>query len=290
MADIQPSIVERVIDPTRYPPEAGEALAVAVVSAPVLILFLWLVWRLVRLQSGPVHGLRPTDAAYLPPFALAALVGPALVAGLAGIHAHESPLAFGLIKLGVVIACIILVVRQPWEGSLPPARWLRWPRGMVWRLPVVWLLTFGVVISAALFSSAILAALGLPVIEQPVLEQARSAEGGAAMAGWYVTAALGAPLAEEFIFRLALVGAVMYGLMRVGLSARWAAVIAGGGSLVLFVLAHGVWMWPVGIIPLAALSLVFIWLYVYTGSLWPPVVLHALHNGLVLTLQFAAFD
>lgn len=83
-----------------------------------------------------------------------------------------------------------------------------------------------------------------------------------------------APISEELFFR---------GLVFAGLRNRfgpWPAALLGG-------LAFGAIHAPTGIttvIPLAALGVVFCWLYERTGSLWPPVIAHAINNSLALAI------
>ena len=92
--------------------------------------------------------------------------------------------------------------------------------------------------------------------------------------------AVAAPFSEELFFRGFLFG---------GLRARWplwpAAIVAG----LIFGLVHA----PTGIttvIPLAGLGILLCWLYDYTGSLWPCVMVHAINNGLALALSPLAED
>ena len=83
-----------------------------------------------------------------------------------------------------------------------------------------------------------------------------------------------AALSEELFFR---------GFVFSGLRSRmtvWPAALISG---LVFGLVHA----PTGIttvIPLAVLGVVLAWLYDKTGSLWPPVIAHALNNGLALAI------
>ena len=87
----------------------------------------------------------------------------------------------------------------------------------------------------------------------------------------YVFMCLVVPLIEETIFR----GYVYAGLRR-GLGVFGATV----GAALLFALMHPV----AGFIPIALLGLVLAQLYERNRSLVPPIVCHALHNFLALTL------
>ena len=83
-----------------------------------------------------------------------------------------------------------------------------------------------------------------------------------------------AAISEELFFR---------GFVFSGLRSRmtvWPAALISG---LVFGLVHA----PTGIttvIPLAVLGVVLAWLYDKTGSLWPPVIAHALNNGLALAI------
>jgi hypothetical protein len=79
-----------------------------------------------------------------------------------------------------------------------------------------------------------------------------------------------APVAEELFFR----GFVFGGLRRHGF---WPAAIVSGA---VFGLAHVLGS-PLGfIVPLAFLGMVLAFLYERTGSLYPPMALHALNNSI----------
>lgn len=92
----------------------------------------------------------------------------------------------------------------------------------------------------------------------------------AAFAGAALLVCVVAPLAEELFFRGFLFGA----LRRRGL------VVAAGVSGLAFGLAH-LGGSPVGfIVPLALLGILLALLYERTGSLYPPIALHALNNSI----------
>ena len=83
-----------------------------------------------------------------------------------------------------------------------------------------------------------------------------------------------APISEELFFR-----GFLFGGLRSRLS-LWPAVIVGG---FLFGIVHA----PTGIttvIPLGVLGGGLCWLYDRTGSLWPPMLAHAINNSLALAL------
>ncbi len=84
-----------------------------------------------------------------------------------------------------------------------------------------------------------------------------------------VVTALGAPLAEELLFR-----GFLHSLLRCWLG-PWPAIVAGA---LLFGLLHGLHY----ALPIAALGLFFGWLRERSGSLLPSMVAHALHNTVVV--------
>jgi uncharacterized protein len=99
-------------------------------------------------------------------------------------------------------------------------------------------------------------------------------DGGVAAvaAGTLIVAA--APLSEELFFR-----GFMYGGLRRRLSLWPAAAIAGA----IFGLLHYTGPDSIGVVPqLAVLGLILAWLYEQTGSLWPPILLHAFNNSIAL--------
>lgn len=76
------------------------------------------------------------------------------------------------------------------------------------------------------------------------------------------------PLAEETFFR---------GFLLQGLATKAALPIAVGLSSLVFGLSHG----GVGLfIPATASGLLLAWLFLRTGSLWPPIAAHSLQNAL----------
>ena len=83
-----------------------------------------------------------------------------------------------------------------------------------------------------------------------------------------------APVAEELFFR-----GMLFSGLRDRMSPWPAALLAG----LIFGSIHA----PSGltaVVPLAALGVMFCWLYERTGSLWPSVIAHAINNGLALAL------
>lgn len=120
-----------------------------------------------------------------------------------------------------------------------------------------------------------------------MLKELTARRAPAAIAGAYLMAVVGVPLAEEFAFRVVLFGGLrglLAGEAKSG-PGLWAAFAV---SIFLFVLVHGMWRENMLYLaaPLTLLSVFLTLIYAHTRSLWPGALLHALHNGLVLTLQF----
>jgi membrane protease YdiL (CAAX protease family) len=142
-------------------------------------------------------------------------------------------------------------------------------------------------------SVAITNIFGIEATTQPQINDMLARDDPPWIAGYYLLVAVAAPLREELAFRVIAFGGltVMFTslLNRDGAAEnrnqpKIAMIMAALVSTLLFVIAHGAW--AAGILPLTVLSLTLTGLYAYTGSIWPPVIFHALHNGLVVTLQF----
>jgi membrane protease YdiL (CAAX protease family) len=127
-------------------------------------------------------------------------------------------------------------------------------------LPVI----FGVSLIYQLF----LYAAGYPVTLQDVVEIFLEPQPGWNLLLLMVLAVVVAPIVEEMLFRGILLPALM---KKVGLGA---AVVANS---ILFALIH---QHLPSLIPLFALALALSLLYVYSGSLWSAIILHALFNGI----------
>ena len=87
-----------------------------------------------------------------------------------------------------------------------------------------------------------------------------------------------APLAEEILFR-----GVLFGWLRRHVS-FWPSAFA---SALVFSLLH---MIVEVIPPTIALGLVFAWMYERSGSLWTPIAVHMLHNGVVFGVTVMALE
>ena len=84
------------------------------------------------------------------------------------------------------------------------------------------------------------------------------------------------PIAEEVYFR-----GIVYGWLRT----RWRAALAAPASAAVFAATHFVYPWPM-MLMVAGLGVVFALAYELSGSLWPPIAIHATYNSLGITLLF----
>jgi membrane protease YdiL (CAAX protease family) len=95
---------------------------------------------------------------------------------------------------------------------------------------------------------------------------------------WSVLVWLGgvvvAPFAEEIFFR---------GFIFGGLEPRYGWKAAAGISALLFALLHLNWM---TVLPIFLTGLIFAWLYHYSRSLWPSIIMHMLVNGSAFLLTY----
>ena len=185
--------------------------------------------------------------------------GPALTA-VALVLPHSSMLAavwiFGVRKYGAGW--------RPLGFAAPPQ-----PRGLL--LP--WLVLLASLGAGALYVSAV-SALGLDMLVPPDLPQELLGEGAARLLS-IAGVGLAGPLIEEVFFRGFLFAALMQPL-----GAVRAAVVASA----VFSAAHV--SAPV-VIPLFVTGLLLSWLYLRTGSIWPPFAAHAAQNLLALAATLA---
>jgi membrane protease YdiL (CAAX protease family) len=85
------------------------------------------------------------------------------------------------------------------------------------------------------------------------------------------------PVAEEVYFR-----GVLYGWLR----GRWRVALAAPLSAVPFAAMHFFYPWPL-MAMVGGLGLILALVYEVSGSLWPPIAIHATYNSLAITLLFA---
>ncbi len=179
-------------------------------------------------------------------------------------------LASGVIYAGIVGMLITLLVVR--GISLTQAFGLRW---MKWREDFTWvMLAFLAVLPIVFCVQWLVSLMVVPEDQnQPLLEfwmKSPDLMPRALVAGMAVVFA---PLAEEFIFR-----GYLYGVAKQFVGPLWAGLAAS----LLFAAIHVHLPAFAGLFLLAlALTLV----YEITGSIWAPVLMHALFNGLSLVLS-----
>ena len=177
------------------------------------------------------------------------------------------------IELGMglfVAACGVVVLFAAWQRPGLPWRPVRAGFVLARYVPfaVVWL---GVTL-AYLWA---MRRVGAPVPAQEPLAHLANGDPGS-FGYWLVVAApvLGAPLAEEIVFRGYLQPALL-GVMR----PAWAIAITAAVFGAVHTLPYA--------LPVGMLGGFFGWLAYRTGALWPAVLAHAVHNGLTVAVAAA---
>lgn len=169
--------------------------------------------------------------------------------------------------LGIVAIGVLVVGRGPrmlWR-SLGLERL---PRDSWWVVPAA---TVGAYVSVLAYS-LLVEAFGVDILipESTIPWEIAREAGTLALAG--VAAVLGAPLAEELLFRGYLFG---------GLAARWGFWPAALLSSALFSANH---LDLGSFLPFWAIGVLLCWLFWRRGSLWPSIVTHMLFNGMSFAL------
>jgi membrane protease YdiL (CAAX protease family) len=218
--------------------------------------------------------------------ALAALFLPELIGvpGMISQWPDHGPLLSGLLTIaisaaGIGVLAMLQTLRPPHERlqwlEVKPANLARTLLVYAVMAPALMALLIAVVAGARL--------IGLEIEAQPQVQHLTGRNTPVWIAGVFALAGVGAPLREELIFRLVIYGSIA----SLATTARWthpARVIALVVSISLFVAAHGTWL--IGVLPLALLAWVLAALFAHSRSIWPPILLHAVHNTLVLVVQF----
>lgn len=283
MADV--SLIQQLMDPVSAPPAPGALWPVLAGGTLFTLAGAWLIQRVIRGLGPPTGNLPLRMTAPALALAVAMFVCPVMV-GRVFQETQNFEMALGVAQVVVALVCVALLARLQAAGvDAPPVGWVRASPRVLGRTLVVWIFLTPTLTACILASVAAVMLAGGEVGQQPTMERLAEVSDMRGVASWYVLAGLAAPLAEEFIFRLVLFGLVAGWFAR---SERWTdpgrlLALAVSGSL--FIAAHG-W-WVVGFVPLAFLAWVLTALFAHSRSIWPPVLLHALHNTLVLTIQFS---
>lgn len=146
--------------------------------------------------------------------------------------------------------------------SIPP-----WPRRRGG--PTAAIVGIGAGLGLAIGVDAVVRWLGLGVVEQPVV-RALAGAGAIPLAMLAVVAIVVAPVGEELFFR---------GWMFRYLDARIGRAVGCAASALLFAAVH---LHPPAFAIYFALALAFVGLYVWSGSLWTPILAHATINAIAV--------
>lgn len=170
----------------------------------------------------------------------------------------------GAIQYAIILGVVLLL-----------ARGLPWRETFAWRPPASWGSALGKAVGGflAIFVGAglLLWALGA-TDEQGLTPEGWDPDRAGAFAANFVVVALLAPLVEE----------LMYRGLGVSLLERHGAAVAVVVTAVAFAAAHGlVLAFPA----LALFGVVCAWLRLSTGSIWPPIVVHAAFNSVSLVVS-----
>ena len=144
----------------------------------------------------------------------------------------------------------------------------------------IFLMSLPLVTVAGLVWQFALKLCGLPVEKQDLITMFSNAESPLILATMIVLAVVGAPIAEELIFRAGLFRYVR------GRLPRWAALVL---PAFFFAALHVNWKTLDGLaslLPLATLAVVFSLAYERTGRIGPSIVAHALFNLHTVVLIF----
>lgn len=285
------STFENLLEPQNLEIAGDSRLWVMLLALAGSFAGMYVIWLGMRRLGTAGSGLSFSEAIFAWPLALAAFVMPYMIVAAMGQSQTEgSPLVGAIVQSAVALGCMFALANHPWRpGEEERGTWWRTnTRQLAW-VPLLWLVGLPVM-QLAMFASGLLHELiGAAIESQEVVDHLRSNNSPAWIFAWYVMAVVAAPLMEELVFRVALFGGTRRLLDNLSQAqgwrhpAAWIALIASVGA---FVLAHGVFGWTVGILPLTLLSIILTLLYAHTRSIWPGVLYHALHNAFVVTMQF----
>ena len=180
--------------------------------------------------------------------------------------------------LGSVLVITLVLVLGYVQASGQPLATLGFTRthGLnILVLPLFYILSLVVLQPMCWGWEVLLEVFGTHVEEQDVLQQFRAAvkEGDKRQLVLFsLTAIVLAPVTEEILFR-----GVFFG----GLAVRWGFLPAALSSSLVFGAVH---FSLSALFPLFLVGLVLCYLYRRTGSIYPPIIYHALFNGVTLVI------
>ncbi|MCA8914480.1 MAG: CPBP family intramembrane metalloprotease [Planctomycetes bacterium] len=280
--------LEQLLEPERLDIDA-HALAFGL-SLLAALAGLFILVQLIRRFGTADSGLSRSEAILGFPLGIAAFILPSVfIIALHQPMPSGNPLTGALIQTMFAALAMFALANNPWRpGDEPRGKWhLARSRQLIW-VPLIWVTGFPV-LQAGMFASVQLhELLNAAVEQQQVVEQLREARSPVQIFAWYLMAVVAAPMMEEFVFRVVLFGGTRRLLAHLSPATGWrhpGLWIAFMFSIAAFVLAHGVWGWTVGILPLTLLSVILTLLYAHTRSIWPSMLYHALHNAFVVTMQ-----
>ncbi|MCC6573430.1 MAG: CPBP family intramembrane metalloprotease [Planctomycetes bacterium] len=284
----RPEWLQWILDPLRGDPALASAMLAA--CAPLAVVFTVALFLWIR-RHGPSGGALSFEGFIIGlPLAAAVMILPQFIVPLGGEnigHALASrSLEYGLTQVALTLAAIMILYRNPIErAETPRPQWLAVQPRTLSRTMIAWVVAIFALQTAIIASIAIARLWGGQAEVQPVLGFLIEQRNARSIIGAYVLVVAGAALSEEFIFRLVLYG----GLRRLFTSvvgengAHW---IALGLSVAAFVAVHGLLapaLWYL-IAPMTILSVALTLTYAHTRSIWPSVLMHAVHNAFTLTL------
>ncbi|CAN5558054.1 hypothetical protein BH11ARM2_BH11ARM2_24810 [soil metagenome] len=254
-----------------------------VVGVGLAGLVAWLFfWQLrangLRPLGPPIPALTPTDADRLAIRAAQLFGGFILISNILGIILYRAPEGVGtLATAATMLAFVFFIMRRPVMGKpiTLPYIGIKGPGvprliaygvfGFLLELPVSILLAL---VGTKIFSF-------LPAPEHPATNSLMNSPSLLTMGATFFFAAVVAPFWEESMFR----GLLFPAISRISKS-PW---IGGLVSCLLFASIHpqGIPLW----LALGSVAAFSCTLTLYTKSLWPSVVMHALHNGTLILIQ-----
>lgn len=306
--------IENLIEPSRLAFEGTNVTTTLAISFVAMMAGLVVLFLLIRRLGKPTGGINTETAILGFPVALGVLLLPeALLLLIFGADAPNHPFYAGMLQ---VLICLVGMCAMFWspydprikvtESGMPIVPgWLKFKPVWLVYIPAIWVLAYIAIQGATFVSVALTNIAGNDVGLQPQIKTMLAKDDAQWIGGYYLLAGLGAPFREELAFRVVLFGGLVLlqeawtkkvrlfvgknGFEHLsngnksGISPR-SLIVAALLSTILFVLAHG--GWGPGFLPLAVFSIILTGLYSYSGSIWPPIIFHALHNSLVVTLQF----